>query len=144
MQQWVAGTFIGHFFYYSLCLLHNIPEVFSLFAFLQQAFISVLRALLPVVLCDLPCSIFLLFSGFLPFILGLFCSAWLSPSSQRGSVSVSFPVSVSLPAPQLFPLSPVPTGPSPAHSTIHCPLLFLSTSSPFPPSLEVNESENTK
>lgn len=46
--------------------------------------------LLPVVLCDLPCSIFLLFSDFLPFILALVCSHWPSPPSQRGSVSVPF------------------------------------------------------
>lgn len=119
-------------------------KVFSLFAFPQHvpAFISVLLALLPVVLCDLPCSIFLLFSGFLPFILALFCSHWLSPPSQRGSVSVSFPVSISLPAPQLFLLFPVPSGLSSAPSTIHCLLFFLSLSSPFLPSLEVNNREN--
>lgn len=104
LQQLGSWHFYRALVFYSLCVLHNIPEVFFS-AFPQQTpdFISVLLALLPVVLCDLPCSIFLLFSGFLPFILALFCSDWLSPSSQRGSVSVSFPCLHFPPSPTAVP-----------------------------------------
>lgn len=103
-SSWVAGTFVG-LFLIILCLLHNIPEVFFSLLFPQKApaFISVPLALLPVVLCDLPCSIFLLFSGFLPFIVAHFCSDWLSPSSQRGSISVSFPCLHFPPSPTAVP-----------------------------------------
>lgn len=79
---------------------------------------SVLLGLLPVVLCDLPCSIFssLVSSlSFYPFLF-FFCSDWLSPSSQRGSVSVSLPCLHFPPSPTAVP---VPTGPSPAQSTVH-------------------------
>lgn len=93
--------------------------LFFLFAFPLQdlAFMSVLLALLPVVLCDLPCSIFssLVSSlSFYPFL--FFCSDWLSPSSHRGSVSVSLPCLHFPPSPTAVP---VPTGPSPAQSTVH-------------------------
>lgn len=100
--------------------------------------------MLPVVLCDLPCSIFLLFSPLVSFL--SFQPFLVQPGlahPPKGEVYLLHsPVSISLPAPQLFPLFPVPTGPSPAHSTSHCLLFFLSMSSPLPPILEVNNGEN--
>lgn len=114
--------------------MHNIPDFFfTLFVFLPQAQPSCLSSqhcfLLFSVISLVPSSLL----WFPPFHFSLIFLRLPEPILPEGKCICLIPVSVSLPAPQLFPLQQTPL-------LLRAP----SMSNPFPPSLQVNNRENRK